>query len=125
MFSQVEGSIYLFSLIAPSHQNLLIELQNNLAELTNPPHTTNTSSTVSSTEPSDPELHNPGNLEFNRFRAFKNQVREMEEPVRFVDGELIERFLELDEQRAEKACRGLGVGVEEVRELVEGLRRLH
>jgi DNA damage-binding protein 1 len=63
-------------------------------------------------------------MEFARFRAFKNAVREEEEPLRFVDGELIERFLDVGEDVQKKAIEGLGVGLEEVRGLVEGLRRL-
>lgn len=39
----------------------------------------------------------PGNVPFYTFRAFKNQVREDLEPYRSVDGELIEKFLDLDE----------------------------
>jgi DNA damage-binding protein 1 len=67
----------------------------------------------------------PGDLEFAKYRAFKNQVREEEEPMRFVDGELIERFLDVDESVQRKAVEGLGVDVEEVRGIVEGLRRMH
>jgi DNA damage-binding protein 1 len=67
----------------------------------------------------------PGNIPFHQFRAFRNQVRMAEEPVRFVDGELIERFLDLTSELQEKAVEGLGLGFEEVRDLVEGLRRLH
>lgn len=67
----------------------------------------------------------PGNMDFARYRAFKNQVRESEEPYRFVDGELIEKFLDLSEESQTKACKGLGRDVEEVRGLVESLRRLH
>jgi DNA damage-binding protein 1 len=67
----------------------------------------------------------PGDVEFAKFRAFKNQVREEEEPMRFVDGELIERFLDVSEDVQKKAVEGLGVDVESVRGLVEGLRRLH
>lgn len=37
-------------------------------------------------------------MPFDSFRAFKNQVREDLEPYRSVDGELIERFLDLDEE---------------------------
>lgn len=68
----------------------------------------------------------PGDVPFAKFRAFKNQVRESEEPERFVDGELIERFLYLDDAEQEKAVQGLGSdwGVERVKTLVEGLRRL-
>jgi DNA damage-binding protein 1 len=44
--------------------------------------------------------------------------------MRFVDGELIERFLDVDEELQSKAVEGLGVDVEVVRGIVEGLRRL-
>ena len=44
--------------------------------------------------------------------------------MRFVDGELVERFLDLDAEKQETVVEGLGVDVEEVKELVEGLRRL-
>jgi DNA damage-binding protein 1 len=101
--AQVEGSIYLLALISPSHQNLLMNLQTNLAEL----------------------VQAPGDMPFAKYRAFKNQVREADEPFRFVDGELIEMFLDLEESVQAKAVDGLGVDVEEIRGLVEGLRRLH
>lgn len=64
-------------------------------------------------------------MEFARYRAFKNQVRESEEPFRFVDGELVEKFLDLTEDEQAAACKGLGKDVEEIKALVEGLRRLH
>ncbi|KAL6710396.1 hypothetical protein ACN47E_009342 [Coniothyrium glycines] len=99
----VEGSIYLFGLISPAHQNLLMTLQTNLGNL----------------------VAAPGDVEFARYRAFKNQVREEEEPMRFVDGELIERFLDVSEEIQNKAVEGLGLDVETVKGLVEGLRRLH
>jgi DNA damage-binding protein 1 len=67
----------------------------------------------------------PGNIPFNQFRAYRNQTRQAEEPMRFVDGELVERFLDLDAHLQEQAVEGLGVEVEEVRDIVEGLRRLH
>jgi DNA damage-binding protein 1 len=64
-------------------------------------------------------------MEFAKYRAVKNQVREEEEPMRFVDGELIERFLDCEEDVQREAIAGLGVELEDVRSLVEGLRRLH
>jgi DNA damage-binding protein 1 len=67
----------------------------------------------------------PGHIPFNQFRAFRNQVRVADEPMRFVDGELVEKFLDLDVELQGKAVEGLGVDVESVREVVEGLRRLH
>lgn len=100
---QVEGSIYLFALISQNYLDLLITLQSNLGTL----------------------VAAPGDMEFAKYRAVKNQVREEEEPMRFVDGELIERFLDCGEDVQVRAIEGLGVGLEEVRGLVEGLRRLH
>jgi len=67
----------------------------------------------------------PGDMDYARFRAFRNQVRQEEEPMRFVDGEFIQRFLDVGEELQRKAVEGLGMGLEEVRTLVEGLRRLH
>jgi DNA damage-binding protein 1 len=62
---------------------------------------------------------------FAKYRAFKNQVREAEEPYRFVDGELVERYLDLDDEMQKKAVEGLNTDIEEVKGVVESLRRLH
>ncbi|UPX18848.1 uncharacterized protein EKO05_0009133 [Ascochyta rabiei] len=99
----VEGSIYLFGLIQPAYLHLLMALQSQLGKL----------------------VPAPGNMDIARYRAFKNQVRESEEPYRFVDGELVEKFLDLSEEDQKKACSELEGDVEEVKALVEGLRRLH
>lgn len=42
-----------------------------------------------------------------------------------MDGELIERFLDVDEDVQEEICQRLGPSVEDIRNLVEGLKRLH
>ncbi|KAK5121541.1 hypothetical protein LTR85_005375 [Meristemomyces frigidus] len=101
----VEGSIYLFALIAPGKQDLLMRLQSLLAG----------------------KIEAPGFVPYNKWRGFRNQVRDMGEegPMRFVDGELIERFLDAEEELQGVVCGELGVGVEEVRGMVEGLRRIH
>ena len=105
----VEGSIYLFGLITPNHRDLLMRLQAALAPL----------------------IQSLGNVPFNTYRAFKNQVRETEEPFRFVDGELVEAFLDLPSGMQVDVVAGLGElgkakgGVEGVREMIEGLRRMH
>ena len=58
-------------------------------------------------------------------------VREAPEPYRFVDGELIEQFLDMPAVNQETIVEELGEvakakgGIEVIRELVEGLRRLH
>jgi DNA damage-binding protein 1 len=64
-----------------------------------------------------------GGLDFNTYRSFKNTERETIEPFRFVDGELIERFLDVDEEVQKEICKGLGPSVEDVRNLVEELKR--
>jgi DNA damage-binding protein 1 len=67
----------------------------------------------------------PGNISFKEWRAFRNETREGEEPERFVDGEMVERFLDLDMGKQELVCEGLGPSVEEMRDLIEELRRMH
>ncbi|KAL8777472.1 MAG: hypothetical protein Q9194_002538 [Teloschistes cf. exilis] len=100
----VDGSIYLFALIAPSKQDLLMRLQQAIAS----------------------RVQSPGNVPFNTYRAFKNSVREAEEPFRFVDGELIEKFLDCPGTMQEGICEEVGmVDVEEMRTMVESLRRIH
>lgn len=67
-----------------------------------------------------------GSLPFNKFRGFRSMVREADEPFRFVDGELIERFLECDAQVQEEIAALVGtLDVEGVKGVIEGLRRLH
>ncbi|PGH01906.1 DNA damage-binding protein 1 [Blastomyces parvus] len=105
----VEGSIYLFGIINPAHQDLLMRLQSAMAGM----------------------VVTPGEMPFNKFRAFRNTVRQAEEPYRFVDGELIERFLgcgaELQEEIIGKVIADgvAGVTVERVKAIVEELRRVH
>lgn len=76
-------------------------------------------------------VQSPGNVPFNSYRAFKNSVREAEEPFRFVDGELIEHFLGCSEDMQMEMCKGLRAGkgeeanLEDIRGIVESLRRLH
>lgn len=76
-------------------------------------------------------VRSPGDVPFNSYRAFKNNVREAEEPFRFVDGELTEQFLDCSKDMQEQMCKGLRTGagtevdVDEIRAIVEGLKRLH
>lgn len=105
--TQVEGSIYLFALIPPHTQTLLFDLQTLLAE----------------------RIPSLGGIAFNSFRAFKNQIRQAEEPFRFVDGELIEKFLNLDENAGKEVVGKLSLNpvkwdYEGVKLVVERLKRL-
>ena len=70
-------------------------------------------------------VQSPGNVPFDKYRAFKNTVRESEEPYRFVDGELIERYLDIPLKLQEKAIEGLSIDVEDTKGMIEALRRLH
>lgn len=106
----VEGSIYLFATIAPAMQNLLMELQRAIAKY----------------------VQSPGDVPFMKYRAFRSTVREEEEPMRFVDGELVERFLDVSDDVQAQIVAEMRVGgvqqgqldVEELKGMVERLRRL-
>lgn len=110
-FGTVDGSIYLLGLISPKYIDLLMKLQSNLARI----------------------VKGVGDLDFNKFRAFSTPERTADEPFRFVDGDFIEKFLDLEEDvirevvKGEKETEWLGEGwgPEEVRGLLENLRRLH
>lgn len=120
------GAIYLFGLIHPQLQDLLMRLQSAIAA----------------------RVLAPGHMPWARYRAARTLVRESEEPFRFVDGELVEWGLdqltdvgweevvdEVKEGVAEDGWRRLGLGTglgggnvnagERLRGLLEGLRRLH
>ncbi|KAI9725214.1 MAG: hypothetical protein M1828_003395 [Chrysothrix sp. TS-e1954] len=100
----VEGSIHLLATINAAYQDPLIRLQSSIASY----------------------VQSPGQIPFSKFRAFRNQTREEAEPVRFVDGELIEHFLDCEEQLQTSIVKdaGLKFSVEETKEIVESLRRL-
>ena len=100
---QIEGSLYLFGEISPQYQDLLLTFQSRIQD----------------------HIFTPGNIEFNTWRAFRSDAREEEAPFRFVDGEVIELFLDLDEAKQAKVCRGLGPSVEQMRNMMEELRQMH
>lgn len=67
-----------------------------------------------------------GDLPFEKFRAFRTLVRSADAPYRFVDGELIEQFLTCDPSLQEEIVAEVGSSdVEEVKGMIEALRRLH
>ncbi|EER24707.1 hypothetical protein D8B26_004933 [Coccidioides posadasii str. Silveira] len=103
----VDGSIYLFGLISPSAQDTLMRLQSALADF----------------------VASPGEIPFNKYRAFKSSVRQAEEPFRFVDGELIEQFLtfppDIQEAVLARMDGGGRVNVIEIKDMIEGLKRMH
>lgn len=93
----------MFGTIASQSQDLLMRFEANMASI----------------------VKAPGDIEHASYRAFRNAEREGDGPYRFVDGELLERFLDLDEATQKDVCRGLGPSVEDMRNLVEELKRVH
>lgn len=106
--SQVEGSLYMYATITPKYLSLLLPFQERIAEVVQFLGQSADAGTS-----------------FSAWRGFKNAKRAEAAPFRFVDGELIERFLDLDELRQETVVAGLGPSVENMRNLVEELRRMH
>lgn len=90
----VEGGMYLFGKIAQGSVDLLLRFQENLAR----------------------EIDTLGGIELSRYRAFRNEEREADKPFRFVDGEFMEKFLDMDEELQAKVCAGLGPSVESMRD---------
>ncbi|CAK7198317.1 hypothetical protein SEUCBS139899_000977 [Sporothrix eucalyptigena] len=99
----VEGAIYMFGTVADNAQDLLMRLQAKLEDT----------------------VKGLGNTSFSSYRAFRNREREAAEPVRFLDGEMLERFLDLDEEMQKEVAKGLGPSVEDLRNTIEELKRLH
>ncbi|KAF5022284.1 hypothetical protein F66182_5661 [Fusarium sp. NRRL 66182] len=101
--ASAEGSLYLYGDIAPQYQDLLMTFQSKMEEY----------------------IRAPGNIDFKLWRSFRNENRESDGPYRFIDGEMVERFLDMDEGKQELVCEGLGPSVEDMRNLIEELRRMH
>jgi DNA damage-binding protein 1 len=75
-------------------------------------------------------VESPGDIPFNGYRALKTEVRQNEEPLRIVDGELVERYLDLSTEVQQAAVQGImmkgtQVTMEQTRAIIESLRRLH
>lgn len=102
LFGTVDGSIGAIGSISPDYVNLLIQLQTNMSDI----------------RPS------VGGLKHAEFRAYKGNNTRNTMPYRFVDGDLIEEFLEFSTEQQAKACVGLDRTVEEVEKVVETLSRL-
>lgn len=74
----------------------------------------------------DSKIDSLGDLSFDTFRAFRTLTRSADAPYRFVDGELIEKFLTCEPQLQEEIVADVGSSdVEEVKGMIEALRRLH
>lgn len=89
--------------MAPHAQDLLLRFQSKISEV----------------------IQTAGELRFDKYRSFRNAEREGDGPFRFLDGELLERFLDMDEETQEVICQGLGPSVEDMRNNIEELKRMH
>lgn len=104
-----EGSIYLLGAINASLTDAMIRLQTALST----------------------RILSPGYMPWAKFRAWKTEVREADEPFRFVDGEMVEQgLLKLDDGVLEDVLRESGLGengltVARLRSWGEELRRLY
>ncbi|EEC79792.1 hypothetical protein OsI_21216 [Oryza sativa Indica Group] len=65
-----------------------------------------------------------GNLSHEQWRSFHND-KKTSEARNFLDGDLIESFLDLSRNKMEEVAKGMGVPVEELSKRVEELTRLH
>ncbi|KDB24574.1 hypothetical protein H109_03543 [Trichophyton interdigitale MR816] len=106
LLATVDGSIYLFGLINPTYVDLLLRLQTAMGSIAT----------------------SPGETPFSKYRAFRTTVRQSDEPFRFVDGELIERFLSCTLAMQQEIVGRLDdstVTVSSLKEMIEELRRMH
>ncbi|KAK6356558.1 hypothetical protein TWF718_000909 [Orbilia javanica] len=107
----VDGGLYMLGLIHPDYFDILMKCQVNMAKV----------------------VKGIGDLDFNRYRAYNTKGIQPEEPFRFVDGELVEKFLDLDEEAMKMVIEGasdddnsrIECTVSEMKNVVEALRRLH
>jgi DNA damage-binding protein 1 len=101
----VEGGVYMLGTINAEHQDLLMRLQQAVSART----------------------RGLGYMPWAKYRAFKSEVREADEPFRFVDGELVESFLDFPPDEMDEVVGELGAGLdlEKVKATVEALKRLH
>jgi DNA damage-binding protein 1 len=100
---QAEGSVYLFGSISPQYQDLLINFQTRVTG----------------------HIETLGDIKFEDWRAYRTEARESDGPFRFLDGEILSRFLDMPEKMQDEVCEGLGPSTENMRNIVEELRRLH
>lgn len=112
----IEGSIYMLGTINPPYLHVLLTLQTVLAS----------------------RVQAPGYMPWHKFRAWKTEVAERDEPFRVVDGEMLEQaLLQLGDDDLEQCLReggllggegsavqGEEVTVQDVRRWGEELRRL-
>ena len=105
----IEGAIYMLGSINQAYTDVLLRLQSSLAS----------------------KVQALGYMPWAKYRAWKTEVRDADEPFRFIDGEMVEQgLLHLSDADLEAVLREGGllemnVTLEEVRTWGEELRRLY
>ncbi|KAJ3309225.1 DNA damage-binding protein 1a [Boothiomyces sp. JEL0838] len=70
------------------------------------------------------QLPTIGNLSHDRFREFENQ-KLCTKKEGFIDGDLVEAFVDLDNEMKEKVAQEVGQPVQELTKIVQDLARIH
>lgn len=70
-------------------------------------------------------IYGAGGLSHREWRAFCNDRKYEESSQGFIDGDLIEGFLDLPAQRKQKVAAALQLSVEAITERVEQAQRIH
>ncbi|BFZ58878.1 hypothetical protein PYCC9005_005944 [Savitreella phatthalungensis] len=103
LFGTVDGTIGIVGRIASDQVNLLLELQSAMASVIQP----------------------VGGLNFFDWRGYRTPHVKVAEPSRFVDGDLIEKFLDFSADRKKSVADQVGQSVDHLETMVEELSRLH
>ncbi|ORX91440.1 DNA damage-binding protein 1-like protein [Basidiobolus meristosporus CBS 931.73] len=108
LFGTANGSIGVVASLPQDQYNFLLQVQSNLTKV----------------------IHGVGGLDHQEWRAFQNE-RKTVACHGFLDGDLIECFLDLKKERMEDVVTGIDGGaplkttVEELTKIIEGLARIH
>lgn len=102
IFGTVNGVIGIVASLTHDHYVFLEKLQSNLVKV----------------------IKGVGGLSHEQWRSFNNEKKTVD-ARNFLDGDLIESFLDLSRSRMEEISKTIGVPVEEICKRVEELTRLH
>lgn len=102
LFGTVGGAIGLVTQIPQNFYEFLLDLQNKLSSV----------------------IKSVGKIEHSFWRAFHTDIK-TENSEGFIDGDLIESFLDLSQDKMKEVADGLGMTVEYLVKMIEDLTRIH
>ncbi|CAH1116723.1 unnamed protein product [Phaedon cochleariae] len=102
LFGTVGGAIGLVTQITQDFYEFLLELQTKLATV----------------------IKSVGKIEHSYWRAFHTDIK-TENSEAFIDGDLIESFLDLSQEKMKEVADGVGMTVENLVKMIEDLTRIH